>query len=75
MTERTQAAQIAGKRSGITRRPDTKAGAYCLAGTRMPVTAIKRCMAVWTVAEMQAEYPWITVEQIQCALNFRGAMQ
>jgi uncharacterized protein (DUF433 family) len=57
---------------GITRRADVMNGAYCLAGTRMPVYVINRCMKVWSIEKMQAEYPGITREQIATALAFRS---
>lgn len=57
----------------ITRRPNTMGGAYCLAGTRMPVVQVKRMIAdpnggrEW----VKREFPWITDEQINAALAFR----
>ena len=60
--------------SGVTRRPDTMSGAYCLAGTRMPVTQVKRMIAdpeggrEW----VKDQFPWITDDQIDTALKFRA---
>ena len=61
--------------SDVTRKPLVMGGQYRLAGTRMPVTQVKRMIAdpdggrEW----VKANYPWITDEQIGTALAFRSA--
>lgn len=57
--------------AGITRRADTMGGAYCLAGTRMPVVAVKQIIAGVGIPWLKREYPWITDAQIADALAFR----
>lgn len=57
---------------GITRRPDTMEGRYCLAGTRMPVSAIKGMMRDVGRDWIKREYPWITDAQIDTAMAFRN---
>lgn len=58
--------------SGITRRKDTMGGAYCLAGTRMPVSQVKRMMRDSGEAWIKHEFPWVTSEQIAAAMAFRA---
>lgn len=58
----------------ITRRADTMGGAYCLAGTRMPVVQVKRMVADAGVDWVKREFPWITDSQIETALSFRAAL-
>jgi uncharacterized protein (DUF433 family) len=60
------------KVSGITRRPDTQCGRYCLAGTRMPVMQVKRMMADVGEEWILREFPWMTSEQIATAMAFRA---
>lgn len=61
--------------SRITRKPDTMSGAYCLAGTRMPVTQVKRMLADAGRDWIKSEFPWITDDQISAAMNFRARRQ
>jgi uncharacterized protein (DUF433 family) len=58
--------------AGITRRPDTMTGAYCLAGTRMPVTQVKRMVSDAGRDWVKREFPWITDAQIDTAFRFRA---
>ena len=58
--------------AGITRRADTMAGAYCLAGTRMPATQVKRMVTDAGRDWVKREFPWITDAQIDTALRFRA---
>jgi uncharacterized protein (DUF433 family) len=58
--------------SGITRRPETMDGAYCLAGTRMPVVQVKRIIAEAGIDWLKREFPWITDAQIETAQSFRN---
>lgn len=57
----------------ITRRPDTIGGAYCLAGTRMPVVQVKSIIAEAGVDWLKREFPWITDAQVAAAMAFRRA--
>lgn len=58
---------------GITRKPDTQSGRYCIAGTRIPVSAVKSFWnAGYNIEEIMAEYPTLTFEQIYCAISFRS---
>ena len=59
--------------SGVTRRPNTMGGAYCLAGTRMPVVQVKRIIAEAGVGWLKREFPWITDAQIETAQAFRSS--
>lgn len=59
-------------KSGITRRADTMSGAYCLAGTRMPVVQVQRMMMDAGEAWILREFPWLTREQIATAMGFRA---
>lgn len=58
---------------GITRRADTMSGAYCIAGTRIPVSMVKSYVRLGYDADhIIAEFPSLTHEQINCALAFRS---
>jgi uncharacterized protein (DUF433 family) len=51
--------------------PAIMAGKATIAGTRIPVELVVRLVAEgWTAAEIIAEYPPLTVEDIQAALDY-----
>lgn len=58
----------------ISRRPDTQSGAYCIAGTRIPVVAIKEMSRVWSAEKIMREFPTLNREQIAAALAFRNPL-
>lgn len=58
--------------SGIARSPDVMAGRYCLRGTRMPVTQVKRMVRDAGREWVRAEFPWLTDKQIETAMGFRA---
>lgn len=49
-------------------------GRYCLAGTRLPVVAVKQMMRDVGEDWILREYPWITREQIADAMAFRASV-
>lgn len=58
---------------GIVRRPDTCGGAYRIAGTRIPVRAIKSFhKAGYSISQIRAEYPTLTAKEIKAAVEFRS---
>lgn len=60
--------------SGVTRRPDTMDGRYCIVGTRMPVAQVKQMIAASGRDWVKREYPWINDAQIDCCLAFRATL-
>jgi uncharacterized protein (DUF433 family) len=47
-------------------------GSYCIAGTRIPVTAIKAfALGGYRNSEIMREYPTLNNEQIEAAIWFR----
>ena len=55
----------------ISRKPDVMAGAYCISGTRIPVTTIRGCFRDWSVERILKEYPSLTRADVIAALSFR----
>lgn len=56
----------------ITRNPAVMGGAYCLAGTRMPVVQVKRMMHDAGRDWIKREFPWNTDAQIDAAVGWRN---
>lgn len=58
--------------SEIVRHPDFCGGAYRIAGTRIPVRAIKSFRkAGYSIARIRSEYPTLTAKEIKAAIAFR----
>ena len=52
--------------------PEIMGGTPCLAGTRITVYAIAARLGSETAAELMADYPYITAEQIAAAAEYAG---
>ena len=56
----------------ITRNPEIMGGKYLIAGTRIPVSAIKSFALVGCrMSEIQRLYPTLSIKQIEAAISFR----